>query len=310
MYAITQDAFGGPEALYRTETGRPVPGPGEVLVQVRAAGVNPVDAAVRAGFFPAFPEPPAVLGWDVAGVVVELGPDVTRFAVGDEVFGMPRFPGAAGAYAEYLTAPAGELARKPAALTMAEAGGLPLAGLTAWQGLVEIARVEAGQRVLVHAAAGGVGHLAVQIAKARGAHVVATARAAAHAFVVSLGADEVVDYTAADFAAATGPVDVVLDLVGGEYAPRSLALLRPGGLLVTTVGHNPGLTADEAERHGVRFATVFVKPSGAALAGLAELAEAGGLRVHVERELPLADAAEAHRLAAKGGARGKTVLVP
>ncbi|WP_406229420.1 NADP-dependent oxidoreductase [Nocardia sp. NBC_01009] len=308
MYAITQDRFGGPEVLYRTEAERPQPGSGEVLVRVRAAGVNPVDSAVRAGHFPLFPTPPFALGWDVAGVVEAVGPGVTRFEVGAEVFGMPLFPKAAGAYAEYLVAPAAELAAKPAALSMSEAGALPLSGLTAWQGLVGLARIEAGQRVLIHAAAGGVGHLAVQVAKARGAHVVGTARAENHAFLTELGADELIDYTATDFTVAIDPVDVVFDLVGGEYAPRSLGALKPGGVLVTTVGHNPGLTSADAERHGVRFETVFVHPSAADLTDLAGLAEAGALRVHVEREFDLIDAAEAH--ASTGSAKGKTVLIP
>lgn len=310
MFAITQHSFGGPEVLVGTEIERPRPGRGEVLVRVRAAGVNPVDAAVRAGYFPPFPEPPSVLGWDVAGTVEELGEGVTRFDVGDEVFGLARFPAEAGAYAEYMTAPDKDLAPKPRALSMAEAGGLPLAGLTAWQALVDIAGVQSGQRVLIHAAAGGVGHLAVQIAKVRGAHVIATAREANHPFLKDLGADELIDYTVADFAATAGPVDVVFDLVGGEYAPRSLRVLRPGGLLVTAIGHNPGLTADEAERHGMRFETVSVKPSGAGLVSLGVLAEAGRLRVHVGRELPLAEAAKAHTLAETESARGKTVLIP
>ncbi|MFI1970464.1 NADP-dependent oxidoreductase [Streptomyces cinnamoneus] len=310
MQAITQLSFGGPEVLHLTEVERPQPGPGEVLVRVRAAGVNPVDSAVRAGFFPLFPTPPAVLGWDVAGEVAAVGAGVTRFEVGDEVHGMPRFPEAAGAYAQYVVAPAGQLAPKPAALSMTEAGALPLAGLTAWQALVDIADVQPGQRVLIHAAAGGVGHLAVQIAKARGAHVIGTARADNHAFVESLGADELIDYATTDFATAAGQVDVVLDLVGGEYAPRSLRTLRPGGLLVTTVGHHPGLTAEEAQEHGIRFETVFVEPSGPAMERLGALAEAGKLRVHVGRELPLADAAKAHELGATGRAKGKTVLIP
>ncbi|MEV6427740.1 NADP-dependent oxidoreductase [Nocardia sp. NPDC051463] len=308
MYAITQDRFGGPEVLYRTEVERPQPGSGEVLVRVRAAGVNPVDSAVRAGYFPLFPSPPFALGWDLAGVVEAVGPGVTRFEVGVEVFGMPLFPKAAGAYSEYLVAPAAELAAKPAALSMSEAGALPLSGLTAWQGLVGLAHLGPGQRVLIHAAAGGVGHLAVQVAKARGAYVVGTARAENHVFLTELGADELIDYTATDFTAAIDPVDVVFDLVGGEYAPRSLDVLKPGGVLVTTVCHNPGLTSAEAERHGVRFETVSVLPSAADLAELAGLAEAGALRVHVEREFDLVDAAEAH--ASTGGAKGKTVLIP
>ncbi|WP_067539481.1 NADP-dependent oxidoreductase [Nocardia crassostreae] len=308
MYAITQDTFGGPEVLYRTEIERPRPAAGEVLVRVRAAGVNPVDAAVRGGHFPLFPEPPFALGWDVAGVVEALGDGVTRFEVGAEVLGLTLFPKAAGAYAEYLVAPSDELVAKPAALPMSAAGALPLAGLTAWEGLVTIAAVEPGQRVLIHAAAGGVGHLAVQIAKSRGAHVIATARTANHAFLTDLGADELIDYTTTDFTTATDPVDVVLDLVGGDYALRSTQLLKPGALLVTTVGHNPGITPEQAAQQGIRFETVMVHPSATDLAELVALTESGALRVHVDREFPLADAAEAH--ATTGNAKGKTVLVP
>ncbi|MFD0000558.1 NADP-dependent oxidoreductase [Nocardia sp. NPDC127526] len=308
MYAITQDTFGGPEVLYRTEVERPRPGAGEVLVRVRAAGVNPVDSAVRAGRFPLFPEPPFALGWDVAGVVEALGPGVTRFEVGAEVLGLTLFPKAAGAYAEYLVAPADELVAKPAALPMSAAGALPLAGLTAWEGLVNIARIEPGQRVLIHAASGGVGHLAVQIAKARGAHVIATARAEHHAFLADLGADELIDYTATDFATATAPVDIVFDLVGGDYALRSVQVLRPGALLVTTVGHNPGITPEEAESQGIRFETVMVHPSAADLAELVALTQSAALRIHVDREFALADAAKAH--GATANAKGKTVLIP
>ncbi|MEV0245063.1 NADP-dependent oxidoreductase [Nocardia sp. NPDC050712] len=308
MHAITQTTFGGPEVLHHSEIDRPVPGAGEVLVRVRAAGVNPVDAATRAGHFPLFPAPPRILGWDVAGVVEALGPEVDEFEVGAEVLGLLRFPGEAGTYAEYVAAPADQLVVKPAALPMPQAGALPLSGLTAWQALVQIAQLEAGQRLLVHAAAGGVGHLAVQIAKSRGAYVIGTARAVHNEFLRDLGVDEVIDYSTTDFATATDPVDVVLDLVGGDYATRSLPLLKPGGLLVTTVGHNTGLTPEAAEQHGIRFETVFVQPAAEALAALTALAADGALRLHVEREFPLADAARAHE--STGNAKGKTVLIP
>lgn len=312
MFAITQDAFGGPEVLRPAETERPQPGPGEVLVRVRAVGVNPVDAATRAGYFSLITEPPAVPGWDVAGVVEAVGADATRFAVGDAVFGLPRFPKPAGTYAEYVTVPQNQLARTPAALTDAEAGALPLAGLTAWQAVVELGRVDAGDRVLIHGAVGGVGHLAVQLAKAREAHVIVTARAENHAFAKELGADEVIDYTSEDFeeAVGSGTVDVAIDLVGGAYGPRTLRTVRPGGRLVTTVGHNPGLTVEDAAERQVRLEMVFVRPSAANLASLAALADAGTLRVHVEHELPLAEAAKAHELLARGGGKGKIVLIP
>ena len=203
MRSITQATLGGPDVLEVAEVPRPEPFPTEVLVRVAAAGVNPVDWKVRTrgGFLG---EPPFTVGWDVAGVVEALGGGVTRFAVGDRVFGMPRFPREAAAYAEYVTSPSRQLARTPDGMSDVEAGGLPLAGLTAWQALVETADVQPGQRVLILAAAGGVGHLAVQIAKARGAHVIGTASAGKHAFLREIGADETIDYTSEDVAARVG----------------------------------------------------------------------------------------------------------
>ena len=178
MRTITQNTAGGPEVLVIVEIDDPTPGPGEVLVRVGAAGINPVDAAVRAGYYPLLGKPPFTVGWDISGTVEAIGPGVSEFAVGDEVFGMPRFPKQAAAYAEKVVAPAVELAAKPPSLDHVQAGALPLAGLTAWQGLVKIGGLKQGQRALIHGAAGGVGHIAVQIAKARGAHVVATASTA------------------------------------------------------------------------------------------------------------------------------------
>ncbi len=199
MRSVRQSTVGGPEVLELVEVPRPAPGPTEVLVRVAAAGVNPVDWKVRArgGFLG---EPPFTVGWDVAGEVEEVGFGVTRFAPGDRVFGMPRFPREAAAYSEYVTSPSRQLARIPENVSDIEAAALPLAGLTAWQALVETADVQPGQRVLILAAAGGVGHLAVQIAKARGAYVLGTARAAKHAFLRELGVDEAIDYTQVDVA--------------------------------------------------------------------------------------------------------------
>lgn len=193
MRAVMMRSNGGPQVLAVEDVAPPTPVLTEVLVRVRAAGVNPVDAYVRSGAFPLV-KPPAILGWDLSGVVEEVVPGVTRFRVGDDVFGMPMFPRAAGAYAEYVAAPARQLARKPTALDHVHAAALPLAGLTAWQALVDTANVSAGQRVLIHAAGGGVGHLAVQIAKARGAYVIGTASRSKYEFLRELGADEVLDY--------------------------------------------------------------------------------------------------------------------
>jgi NADPH:quinone reductase-like Zn-dependent oxidoreductase len=309
MRAIRQQSFGGPEVLQLVDVDRQEPGPTEVLVRVRAAGVNPVDWKCRAapGFLGA---PPFTLGWDVSGVVEAVAVGVNRFAPGDEVFGMPRFPREAGAYAEYVTAPSRQLARKPARLSHVEAAGLPLAGLTAWQILVETADVRPGQRVLVTAAGGGVGHLAVQVAKARGAYVIGTARRVKHQFLRELGVDEVIDYTATDVAGATGDLDLVVDLLGGQSSVRAVPTLRPGGLLVPVTGGGDPAIHTAAAAHGVRVARFLVEPDHAGLEALAALVDAGQLRVEIDTVLPLADASKAHELGEAGRTRGKIVLTP
>jgi len=307
MRAIRQESFGGPEVLDLVEVDRPEPLPTEVLVRVHAAGVNPVDWKTRAGRG-MLRTLPFTVGWDVSGVVEMSSPGVTRFAPGDEVYGMPWFPRQAAAYAEYVTAPSRHFARKPERLSHVQAGGLPLAGLTAWQILVETADVQPGQRVMVTAAAGGVGHLAVQIAKARGAHVTGTAREAKHGFLRDLGADEVIDYTQVDFATATGDLDLVMDLIGGENSLRALPTLKPGGLLIpVTGGGAPSIQSAAAER-GVRLVTLLVEPDHAGLEGLAALVDAGQLRVEIDAALPLAEAAKAHEIGETNRARGKIVL--
>lgn len=304
---IRQEAFGGPEVLRLAEVERPEPMGTEVLVRVRAAGVNPVDWVTRAGsgYLNSFP---LTVGWDVSGVVEETGVGVTRFAPGDEVFGMPWFPRQAAAYAEYVTAPSRQLARKPSGLSHAEAAGLPLAGLTAWQVLVDAAGVEPGQRVLITGAAGGVGHLAVQIAKARGAYVIGTASAAKHDFVRALGADEVIDYRKVDPAGAVSDLDVVFDPVGGAEARSWLPAIKPGGVLLPFRSDDAELPAAAAERR-VRATVVLVEPDGHALEALAALTEARQLRVEIDTVLPLAEAAKAHEIGERGRTRGKTVLV-
>jgi NADPH:quinone reductase-like Zn-dependent oxidoreductase len=311
MAAIRQQAYGGPEVLELVEVDRPRPRPTEVLVRVLACGVNPVDWKVRAGG--RFLSPPMTVGWDICGVVEEVGAGVTRFQPGDDVFGMPRFPGEAGGYAQYVTARSRQLARKPAALSHEEAAGLPLAGLTAWQILVDTAYVQPGQRILVTAAGGGVGHLAVQLGKALGAHVTATARADKHPVLRELGADEVIDYTAVDAPAAVRDLhpdglDLVVDAVGGSGTVAWLPALRPGGLLVPVAG-GAGVV-DEATRAGVRIASVLVEPDYAGLEGLAGLVDAGQLRVLVQEVLPLSEAARAHAIGEQGRTLGKLVLKP
>jgi NADPH:quinone reductase-like Zn-dependent oxidoreductase len=250
--------------------------------------------------------PPFTVGADVAGVVAALGSGVTRFAVGDRVFGMPRFPAAAAGYAEYVTSPSRHLARTPRSLTDVEAAALPMAALTAWQVLVDTADVHSGQRVLIHGGAGGIGHLAVQIAKARGAHVIATARAPTHPFLFALGADEAIDYTTQRFEEVVGDVDVVLDLVGGDTADHSLPAMRDGGVLVdVSSGTDKALLAAAGR---VRVVYLLVEPDGAALDAIASLVDSGRLRVHVSRTFALADASRAHEAGEAGRVHGKLVL--
>ncbi|MCZ4096772.1 NADP-dependent oxidoreductase [Streptomyces sp. H39-C1] len=306
MRAIGQDEFGGPEVLKVIEVERPEPGPAEVLVRVHAAGVNPTDSWHRATG--GLAGTVIRLGWDVSGVVEAVGFGVTTLAPGDAVFGMPRHPLPAGTYAEYVTSPARHLVRKPAGLTHVQAAALPLAALTAWQALVDVADVRPGQRVLIHAAAGGVGHLAVQIAKARGAHVIGTARPAKHDFLRGLGADELVDYTQADFETALEPVDVVIDTIGGEYGPRSLRTLRAGGTLVALASPAEAYLADQARPLGLRAAFMVVEPDQAGMREIAALAETGLLRPEIDTVLPLERAAKAHELADSRRTTGKIVL--
>ncbi|MCP3757198.1 NADP-dependent oxidoreductase [Streptomyces sp. TBY4] len=304
MRAIVVSQWGGPEVLTETELDRPEPGMGEVLVRVHAAGVNPVDWKTRASgaLIPWGPVP--AVGWDVSGTVEAVGLGVTLFQPGDEVFGMPRFPYQAGAYAEYVTAPARHFSRKPASIDHVQAAALPLAALTAWQALTDTAGLRPGQRVLVHAAAGGVGHFAVQIAKALGAYVIGTASAPKHELVRSLGADEVIDYRTTAFEDAVAEVDVVIDAIGGDYGTRSLKVLRPGGHLITLNG--PDEVPAEAEAFHTGW--TLVEPDYAGLRAVAALVEEGKLRPVVDTVLPLAEAAKAHEIGELGRTTGKIVL--
>jgi NADPH:quinone reductase-like Zn-dependent oxidoreductase len=309
MRAVIVREYGPPEVLAIEEMPRPEPIPTEVQVRVHAAGVNPVDFKTRAGKGMAglLGDAPIRLGWDVSGVVTEVGGGVTRFKVGDEVFGMPWFPRQAGAYAEYVTAPSRHFAAKPHPLSHEEAGALPLAGLTAWQIIVDTIALEDGADLLVHGAAGGVGHLAVQIAKARGANVVGTARAEQADWLRELGVDQVIDYRDERFEDLVADLDAVIDFTG-TLGERSLPVLRPGGMLVSVPSGVPQEVLDLAA-HSKRRATGFlVEPDPVGLAGLCHLLEAGHLQVKVDRVLDLEEAAEAHRQAEAGHAGGKIVL--
>ena len=282
-------AVGGPDVLELQDVERPEPVQTEVVVRVAAAGINPVDWKVRhyGGNPNAVGEPPLILGWDVAGVVEETTPSLTRFGVGDRVFGMPWFPRLARAYAEFVTSPARQLARTPDGLTDEQAGGLPLAGLTAWQSLVDVAEVGEGDRVLIHAAGGGVGHLAVQIAKARGAYVLGTARAAKHDYLRELGVDEPIDYTTTPWEQTVSDLDLVLDLIGSEdYGMRSLETLREGGLLIVLPGGVSDAVAAAGREQSKRTSGIQVEPDYRGLESLAALVDAGKLTVTVDETFP------------------------
>ncbi|WP_062353758.1 NADP-dependent oxidoreductase [Herbidospora yilanensis] len=308
MKAVSQDVLGGPEVLHTVDLPKPVPGPTEVLVRVHAAGLNPTDWKHRAtgGLLG---EPPFVLGWDVSGVVEAAGVGSVIYKPGDEVFGMLRYPFGHGSFAEYVTAPARTFAPKPAALDHVQAAGVPLAGLTAWQALVDVAGVREGGEVLVHAAAGGVGHLAVQIAKARGAYVYGTASAAKHDFLRHLGVDEVIDYRSTDFTTVCDGLDAVIDTIGGDYGPRSLTVLRPGGVLVSLVRTLEAADLrEQAAAQGVRVESMLAEPDLSALKSLAALIEAGRLRVAIAAVFPLDELGKAMELGESGRTTGKIVL--
>jgi NADPH:quinone reductase-like Zn-dependent oxidoreductase len=301
MKTTTQNVLGDPGVLTISEARVPEPGPSQLLVRVKAAGLNPTDWKHRSGGI-FLPDPPFTLGWDVSGVVEKTGFGVTLFKPGDEVFGMLPYPGGHGSHAEYVTGPARAFARKPANLDHIQAGAVPLAALTAWQALVDTANVQPGQRVLIHAAAGGVGHLAVQIAKARGAYVIGTASAGNHELVTGLGADEMIDYRTTDFTEAVKDIDIVLDPMGGEYTTRSFRVLRPGGIVVTIVGGSAEVP------DGVRHVRMLVEADHTGMDAIRELAEEGKLRPVIAASFPLTEVAKAHATGETGHVAGKLVL--
>lgn len=307
MRTSTQHSLGGPEVLEIITVARPEPRPNEILVRVHAAGLNPTDFKHRAA--KRFVEdPPFTLGWDVSGVVEAVGVGVARFTVGDEVIAMLPYPYGHGSHADYVSAPARLFVTKPASVDHVQAGALPLVSLTAWQALVEYADVQPGQRVLIHAAAGGVGHVAVQIAKARGAYVIGTASAAKHDLLRSLGADETIDYQTQDFAEVAHDIDVVLDTLGGEIGLRSLRTLRPGGIVVSIVPLGSDDFYRDADELGVRAVRMLVDSSRSNLASIAELVDAGKLRATIAATFPLEHLADAHRLGETGRTAGKIVI--
>ena len=306
MKAVCIYTYGGPEVLVYEDAPRPHPGEGEVLVRVHAAGINPVDWKVREGQLKEMLHHtlPLVLGWDVSGVVEALGTGTSRLKVGDEVFSRPDIS-RDGAYAEFMVIKESEVALKPKSIDHLHAAALPLAGLTAWQALFVAGGLAAGQRVLIHAAAGGVGSLAVQMAKWKSAHVIGTASGHNHAFLRELGVDQAVDYATVRFEEAVEPVDVVLDTLGGDVQERSWKVLKRGGILVSIVSPP---SADVAAAQGARQAFVFTEPNAGQLAEIAKLADAEKLKAIVETILPLSDATRGQELSKRGHTRGKIVL--
>ncbi len=306
MQAVRIHRYGGPEVLEYEQAPRPKPGPGEVRVRVHAAGVNPVDWKIREGYLKGRVEHslPLILGWDLSGVVEATGSGVTRLKAGDEVYSRPDIA-RDGAYAEYIVVREAEVARKPESIDHLQAAAIPLAALTAWQSLFDAAGLSADQKVLIHAAAGGVGSFAVQLAKWRGAYVIGTASRRNQELVQSLGADEIIDYEKRRFEDAVRDVDVVFDTIGGDTQKRSWKVLKKGGILVSILGPP---SAEEAAAHGVRQASVFVQPNAAELTELAKLVESGKLKPLIETVLPLPEARHAHELSQTGHTRGKIVL--
>jgi NADPH:quinone reductase-like Zn-dependent oxidoreductase len=304
MKAVRIHAYGGPEVLVYEETPRPAPGEEELLIRVCAAGVNPADWKVRSGMAYALPLP-LVLGWDVSGVVEAVGASVTDFGVGDEVWTMLPFPEGSGAYAEFVTCPASAVALKPHTLDHVQAAAVPLVALTAWQALFDAAGLSPGQTVLIHAAAGGVGHIAVQLAKWRGAFVIGTASQRNQEFLRSLGVDLAIDYAETGFETVAENIDVVLDAVGGETWERSWLTLKRDGMLVSLLVRP---TPDDLAVRAARGTHILAHSSGAQLTELAHLVDAGFVRPVVDTVLPLDEVRAAHRLSEQGHTRGKIVL--
>jgi len=309
MKAVRIHEYGGLEVLQYEDAPRPRPQAGEVVVRVHAAGVNPIDWKVREGYMKDLwrHKFPLILGWDLSGVVEEIGTDPAaagRFKKGDEVYSVPD-ASRDGAYAEYIVVRESELALKPKSLHHVHAAAVPLAAVTAWQALFDAGQLVSGQRALIHGGSGGVGHVAVQLAKWKGAHVLATASTKNQELLRELGVDEPIDYTKQKFEDVARDVDLVLDLIGGETQERSWSVLKKGGVLLSLV-QPPSV--EKAKALGVRAAFVAGHPSGEQLAEIAKIIDSGKLAPVIDRILPLSEARRAHQLSQSGHTRGKIVL--
>jgi len=309
MKAIVLKSPGGADQLEQIEIEKPTIGDGEVLVQVKAISVNPIDVKTRTGqglYGMLKDQNPLILGWDISGEVVETQSEM--FNVGDQVFGMVNFPGHGKAYAEYVAAPASQLALKPSTISYEEAAAATLAALTVWQALVKKAQVKAGQKVLIHAAAGGVGHLAVQLAKHLGASVTGTSSLANKEFVLSLGADTHIDYHHYDWNNALDEFDFVLDTIGGDNLDRSIAVVKKGGTVISISTGISDATAEKANQKGVSASSMLVQSNGEDMREVASLLASGAIRAHVFKTFPFSEMATAHLQIESGRTVGKVVV--
>jgi len=307
MKAITISTYGGPEVLQYKDVEIPTIKSDEILVRTHSAGVSPFDLHVRDGWYKEsnYYTLPIILGWEISGVVAETGKDITKFKKGDEVFGYINGIRNGGAYAEYTVVKENEVVHKPKSITHHQAAAASMNALTAWQAMFDIANLSAGQTILIHAATGGIGHLAVQLAKWKGAYVIGTASARNKAFLLDLGADEVIDYTTTPFEKIAKNIDVVLDNIGGDTLLKSFSTLKKSGVVVTTIDFE-GIKA--AEKFGVRGETVFVNPNPQQLTAIAELLDKKILKPNIEKTFPLIDAAKAQLHVQSGRTRGKVTL--
>ncbi|WP_116106901.1 NADP-dependent oxidoreductase [Lewinella sp. IMCC34191] len=311
MKAYTLTSPDGPDGLHLSELPVPRPGKGEVLIEVRALSLNPVDSKTARGkalYGSLKDEDPIVLGWDVAGRIKEVGEGAGKFVAGQDVFGMVNFPGHGKAYAEYVAAPVNQLALKPENVDFDEAAAATLAALTAWQNLIEIAQIKEGQRVLVHAAGGGVGHFAVQLAKERGAYVIGTGSASKQDFIRELGADEAINYEESKFEDVLSPVDVVLESLSPEHLERSLQIVKPGGKLLSIAAGLSDKLQEQAEFKSVELYHHLVESNGEQMQAIAERLADGRLKAHVSETFSLPNLPAALRKLEEGSTRGKIII--
>lgn len=317
MKAYILKENGSVENLYLSEIETPQVKTDEVLIKVKAISINPVDASVRQSkaslqriLNPGKDEDSFILGWDISGIVEDIGIDVKEFKKGDEVFGMVNFPGSGKAYAEYVAAAADQLALKPQNISFNDAAAATLAALTAWQGLVTYAKIKSGDKVLIHAAGGGVGHYAVQIAKSLGAYVIGTGRSSKRDFVRKLGADEFIDYTSEKFEDLVKDADIVFDSIAEkEHLIRSIAAAGNGGTLISIKSTFEGEPAEKANAKGLKTHRILVSSNGYDMKQIAKLLQEGKIHSHVSMEYKFIDLPEAHRQIETGKTTGKIVVV-